>query len=96
MCAGFQAGQGSGHHLVNRTNTAVLYLKVGDRTEGDRVSYPDDDLQASLEGRSCCFRHRDGSPYETRLLLSEPACSKPPQVGGTIKGVVEQQRLFVT
>jgi hypothetical protein len=29
------------------------------------------------------------------LLLSELACSKPLQVGGTIKGVTGEQRLFV-
>jgi len=46
MCAGFKAGTGNGHHLVNRSNEDVLYLEVGDRSAGDSATYPDDDLQA--------------------------------------------------
>lgn len=46
MCAGFKAGSGNGHQLVNRSREDVLYLEVGDRTAGDTVTYPDDDLQA--------------------------------------------------
>jgi uncharacterized cupin superfamily protein len=32
MCAGFKAGTGNGHHLVNETSEAVVYLEVGDRS----------------------------------------------------------------
>lgn len=32
MCAGFKAGTGDGHQLVNRSNEDVVYLEVGDRT----------------------------------------------------------------
>src|SRR5215813_8324424 len=35
MCAGFKAGTGDAHHLVNRTKEDVLYLEVGDRMRGD-------------------------------------------------------------
>lgn len=64
MCAGFKAGTGDGHQLVNRSNADVLYLEVGDRSAGDTVSYPDDDLKALL-GRDGAwqFVHKDGSPY---------------------------------
>src|SRR3954463_11796605 len=31
ICAGFPAG-GTAHHLVNRTDTDVLYLEIGDRS----------------------------------------------------------------
>jgi uncharacterized cupin superfamily protein len=64
MCAGFKAGSGDAHHLINRTASPVLYLEVGDRTPGDAVSYPDDDLEARLapDGR-WRFVHKDGSPY---------------------------------
>src|SRR5207244_3498576 len=44
MCAGFKAGTGDGHHLVNPTNEEVLFLEIGDRTRGDSVTYPDDDI----------------------------------------------------
>src|SRR5687767_5134010 len=46
MCAGFSAGSGDAHHLVNRSAAEVLYLEIGDRTPGDAADYPDDDLQA--------------------------------------------------
>ncbi|CAN1210471.1 Cupin type-2 domain-containing protein [Tumidithrix helvetica PCC 7403] len=64
MCAGFKAGTGNGHQLVNRTNEDVLYLEVGDRTTGDAGTYPDDDLQAILDnGGKWQFLHKDGTPY---------------------------------
>lgn len=63
MCAGFKAGTGNGHHLINETSEEVVYLEVGDRTPGDEGSYPDDDLQALLTGGKWAFVHRDGTPY---------------------------------
>jgi uncharacterized cupin superfamily protein len=63
-CAGFKAGNGDAHHLVNRTKSDVFYLEVGDRTAGDAATYPDDDLQAALvaDGR-WRFTRKDGTPY---------------------------------
>lgn len=63
MCAGFKAGTGDGHHLINRTNEDVVYLEVGDRTPGDAGSYPDDDLQAAFIDGKWQFTHKDGRPY---------------------------------
>lgn len=63
MCAGFKAGEGDGHHLVNRTGEDVVYLEIGDRTPGDGAFYPDDDLEACLENGSWIFRHKNGEPY---------------------------------
>src|SRR4051812_2352149 len=40
MCAGFRAGDGNAHHLVNRGSEDVLYLEVGDRMPGDAAIYP--------------------------------------------------------
>src|SRR3954466_10061387 len=48
MCAGFKAGTGNGHRLINETEEQVIYLEVGDRTPGDEGNYPDDDLQALM------------------------------------------------
>jgi len=64
MCAGMKAGSGNAHQLVNRSNEDVLYLEIGDRSAGDTVTYPDDDLQAVLsdEGK-WQFVHKDGTPY---------------------------------
>jgi uncharacterized cupin superfamily protein len=64
MCAGFKAETGDAHHLVNRTTTEVVYLEVGDRTVGDAVSYPVDDIQAVLSAdKKWQFVHKDGRPY---------------------------------
>ncbi len=64
MCAGFKAGTGDGHHLVNRSESDVVYLEVGDRTPGDQAAYPDDDLKAVLGADGLWqFRHKDGTPY---------------------------------
>lgn len=63
MCAGFKAGTGNGHQLMNESAEDVVYLEVGDRTPGDAASYPDDDLQAMLVDGSWKFTHKDGTPY---------------------------------
>ncbi|MFB2894659.1 cupin domain-containing protein [Aerosakkonemataceae cyanobacterium BLCC-F50] len=63
MCAGFPAGSGNAHHLINNTNEEVVYLEIGDRTSGDVVTYPDDDLQAMLVDGKWQFTHKDGQPY---------------------------------
>ena len=64
MCAGFKAGTGDAHHLVNRTQADVVFFEVGDRSAGDTVEYPDDDLRAVLgSDRKWSFLHKDGTPY---------------------------------
>jgi uncharacterized cupin superfamily protein len=63
MCAGFKAGSGNGHCLINETAEEVVYLEVGDRTPGDEGTYPDDDLKAQLVDGKWKFVHKDGSPY---------------------------------
>ena len=63
MCAGFKAGTGNGHRLVNETGEDVVVLEVGDRTPGDEGTYPDDDLKAVLVDGGWQFVHKDGTPY---------------------------------
>jgi uncharacterized cupin superfamily protein len=63
MCAGFKAGTGNGHQLLNRTDEEVVYLEVGDRSAGDSAIYSDDDIQAALVQGQWRFAHKDGSPY---------------------------------
>lgn len=63
MCAGFPAG-GPAHQLVNRTDREVVYLEIGDRSAGDDVSYPSDDIQAVLGPEAkWAFTHKNGTPY---------------------------------
>lgn len=53
MVAGFAAGSGDGHHLLNRTNEDVLCLEVGDRHPADQVTYVDAseaEVKAALAG----------------------------------------------
>ena len=63
ICAGFAAGSGNGHQLLNQTQEPVVYLEVGDRTPGDEGHYPDDDLQAVMRDGVWVFTHKDGSNY---------------------------------
>ena len=63
LCAGFAAGSGDAHQLINRSDAEVLYLEVGDRMQGDRVIYPDDDLAAELTDAGWRFTHKDGTVY---------------------------------
>ena len=62
MCAGFPA-TGLAHQLVNRTNTDVVFLEVGDRTPNDEGTYPADDIAAKLTPGGLTFTHKDGKPY---------------------------------
>jgi uncharacterized cupin superfamily protein len=63
MCAGFKAGTGDAHHLVNRGAADVVFLEVGDRTPGDSAHYPDDDLQAVLDADGKWrYSRKDGTP----------------------------------
>lgn len=63
MCAGFPAGTGNAHTLVNETAEDVVYLEIGDRTSDDKVAYPDDDLQALFTNGQWVFSHKNGTPY---------------------------------
>ncbi|MGU9981196.1 cupin domain-containing protein [Phreatobacter sp. HK31-P] len=63
MCAGFPRG-GTAHHLLNRSPAPATYLEIGDRSPGDSVTYPADDIAAALgpDGR-WVFTRKDGTPY---------------------------------
>jgi uncharacterized cupin superfamily protein len=63
MCAGFTPSDGV-HQLCNETANDVIYLEVGDRAQGDEVTYPADDLSAEFTADGCWqFKHKDGRPY---------------------------------
>ena len=63
MCAGFRAGTGNAHQLVNRSAAPATILEIGDRSAGDVGTYPDDDLQAVLVDGAWQFLHKDGTSY---------------------------------
>jgi uncharacterized cupin superfamily protein len=63
VCAGFKAGTGDAHCLINETEEDVVYLEIGDRTAGDAIEYPDDDLAVvTVEGKRR-MAHKNGTPY---------------------------------
>lgn len=63
MCAGFAAGSGDAHQLINRSENDVVYLEIGSRADADEVRYPDDDMVGrTVDGRWRYF-HEDGQPY---------------------------------
>ena len=63
MCAGFKAGSGNAHRLVNESGEEVAYLEIGDRSPGEEVVYPDDDIAAVLVDGKWKMTHKDGSAY---------------------------------
>jgi len=63
MCAGFRAGAGDAHCLVNETQEQVVYLEVGDRTDGDEATYPEEDLRAEFSAGIWRYFHKDGTPW---------------------------------
>lgn len=62
MCVGFLPG-GEAHHLINLVDDEVHYLEIGDRSEGDRGEFPEDDLIAERVAGSWRYLHRDGTPW---------------------------------
>ncbi|NOT18434.1 MAG: cupin domain-containing protein [Sulfuriferula sp.] len=63
MCAGFKADTGNAHALINETQHVVVYLEIGDRTDKDQVTYPDDDLRARFVNNIWVFTNKDGISY---------------------------------
>jgi uncharacterized protein (TIGR02118 family) len=63
MCAGFRAGSGNAHHLVNESSQDVVFLEIGDRTPGDGATYPDEDLEVKQVNGQWKYFHKDGTPY---------------------------------
>lgn len=62
--AAFPAGDGNGHHLVNRSDADCVFVAVG---AGDRDGggvYSDIDMLFTKHG----YTHRDGTPYPARRL----------------------------
>jgi uncharacterized cupin superfamily protein len=63
MTAGFPAGKADAHHLLNRSQREATYLEVGDRTAGDAVTYPDDDIEARMIDGRWTFTRKDRTAF---------------------------------
>lgn len=61
-CATFAKGTGNGHHMINRSGAAAIYLEVGSRQPADLTTCSDIDMMSSnADGR---FVHKDGTPFQ--------------------------------
>lgn len=63
-CIGFRAGTRLGHQLINRSGENAVYIEIGDRSPGEQVEYPQDDIAARLNpDGTWTMTHKDGTPY---------------------------------
>jgi uncharacterized cupin superfamily protein len=60
--AGFKAGSGIAHCLINRTQRDAVYLEVGTRAKSERVHYPDVDFMMERDTTSRRFFRKSGEP----------------------------------
>ena len=61
--AGFKAGSGIAHKLINRSDRDAVYFEVGTRAATERVHYPDVDLVMERDEKGRRYLHRNGEPY---------------------------------
>ena len=64
MVAGFRAGTGNGHHIVNRSNAVVRLLEVGTRTAEETAHYSDIDMMYREDADTEGYFTTDGRPSE--------------------------------
>jgi uncharacterized cupin superfamily protein len=64
MVAGFQAGSGNGHHIVNRSNAVVRLLEVGTRTAEETAHYSDIDMMYREDADTKGYFTKDGRPLK--------------------------------
>jgi len=62
--AGFKAGSGVAHCLVNRTERDAIYLEVGTRAESERVHYPDVDFMMERDAFGRRYFRKSGERIE--------------------------------
>jgi uncharacterized cupin superfamily protein len=61
--AGFKAGNGNGHRLINRGKVDAVYFEVGTRSHHEKVHYPEVDLVLVRDDNGRRYLHRNGEPY---------------------------------
>jgi len=64
MTAGFRAGSGNGHHLVNRSDATVRVLEVGTRTAEEVARYPDIGMMFREDAGGAGYFTADGRPLK--------------------------------
>ena len=61
--AGFKAGSGNAHRLINRGKVDAVYFEVGTRAKHEHVHYPDVDLVLVRDEQGRHYLHKNGEPY---------------------------------
>jgi uncharacterized cupin superfamily protein len=62
--AGFKAGSGIAHCLINRTGHDAVYFEVGTRAKSERVQYPDVDFIMERDESGRRFFRKSGEPIK--------------------------------
>ena len=62
--AAFPAGDGNGHHLVNRSDADCVFVAVGAGDRDGGGAYSDIDMLFSKDG----YTRKDGTPYPARRV----------------------------
>ncbi len=62
--AGFKAGSGIAHCLINRTDRDAAYFEVGTRAKSERVHYPDVDFVMERDQSGRRFFRKSGEPIK--------------------------------
>ena len=62
--AGFKAGSGIAHCLINRTARDAVYFEVGTRAKSERVQYPDVDFVMERDESGRRFFRKSGEPIK--------------------------------
>ena len=64
MTAGFRAGTGDGHHLVNRSDTLARVIEVGTRSVEEVAHYPDIGMMVRDDAQGSAYFTADGRPLK--------------------------------
>ena len=64
MAAGFRAGTGNGHHLINRSERTARVIEVGTRTVEEVAHYPDIGMMVRDDAGGSVYFTADGQPLK--------------------------------
>ena len=64
MVAGFPAGTGNGHHIVNRSAGVVRLLEIGTRAVEETAYYSDIDMMHREDSSGGGYFTKDGRPLK--------------------------------
>ena len=62
-CAAFPAGDGNGHHFVNRSDRIAQFLVVGTKAPHEVATYSDIDMMIEVAGGKATFTYKDGTDW---------------------------------